>query len=199
MICMVLITTAACALGLIFLAAGTPKLANPESFVNVVQRYRVLPETLAIAYATILPTAEVLAGLSLLLGLGVRTSSAIVGAMLCSFGLAVFINIARDRAIDCNCFGTVLKRKVGVALLIQDGLLLLLTCLTGFAGSWTGCQQWSIAWLLMRKVGIPENYVLAGSAVLLLAILSLALSMRRIETIKTERQQQPSDVGSGLV
>ncbi len=59
-------------LGLTFLVFGASKLPDLVGFADTVIRYRVLPESLAIPYGYSLPWAEVVVGLLLILGLGLR-------------------------------------------------------------------------------------------------------------------------------
>ncbi len=59
-------------LGTTLLVFGASKLPDLTAFANTVISYRVLPESLAQAYGLVLPWAEVIIGLCLILGLGLR-------------------------------------------------------------------------------------------------------------------------------
>ena len=60
------------ALGLTLLVFGASKLPDLAGFVQTVISYRVLPIELARIYGLVLPWAEVVIGLCLILGLGLR-------------------------------------------------------------------------------------------------------------------------------
>ena len=59
-------------LGGTLLVFGTSKLPDLAGFVDTVVRYRVLPEFLAFPYGYALPCIEVVVGLFLIVGLGLR-------------------------------------------------------------------------------------------------------------------------------
>jgi uncharacterized membrane protein YphA (DoxX/SURF4 family) len=92
------------ALGAIFVFAALPKIADPPSFAHMIYNYRILPSGLINISALIMPWAELIAGLCLILGVWVRPARWIIGAMLVVFMVAITINLARDNAIDCGCF-----------------------------------------------------------------------------------------------
>jgi putative oxidoreductase len=91
-------------LGLLFIAAALPKIVDPPSFAHMIYNYRIVPGALINAMALVLPWAELLAGIALVLGIWPRSATALVGAMLAVFIVAISINLARGHAIDCGCF-----------------------------------------------------------------------------------------------
>ncbi len=97
-------TRAQLALGLLFVVAALPKLADPPSFAHMIYNYRLLPGTLVNVFALVLPWLELLAGVALLLGLWTRASAALTGLLLVVFVGAVSVNLLRGNAIECGCF-----------------------------------------------------------------------------------------------
>lgn len=71
----------------------------------VVKAYHVLPEGVAGAWAAVLPWLEVVAGGCLLAGVWVRGAAVLVGGLVCSFTVALGLNIARGVDMSCGCFG----------------------------------------------------------------------------------------------
>ena len=59
-------------LGVTLLVFGASKLPDLASFADTVVKYKVLPESLAIPYGYALPWAEVIVGICLIIGLGLR-------------------------------------------------------------------------------------------------------------------------------
>ena len=127
------------ALGVFFVVAALPKIADPPAFAHMVYNYRIPPGPLVNAAALVMPWAELLAGLALILGIWRRTAALLVGALLAVFVVAISVNLLRGNAIDCGCFDVasagksfderirdmwmVIVRDVGMLLLVAQGLL----------------------------------------------------------------------------
>lgn len=127
------------ALGIFFVVAALPKIADPPSFAHMVYNYRLLPGPLVNLAALTMPWAELLMGIALICGIWRRTAAWLVGALLAVFILAISINLLRGNAIDCGCFDVadagksvaekvhdmwmVILRDVGMLLLVAQGLL----------------------------------------------------------------------------
>jgi putative oxidoreductase len=94
------------ALGAVFIAAALPKLADPPGFAQAVWNYRLFPAWTVHPAALLVPWLELLCGLCLCLGVWVRAAAAWTGALLLAFVLALGVNLARHRAVDCGCFST---------------------------------------------------------------------------------------------
>lgn len=92
------------ALGVIFIVAALPKIADPPSFAHMIYNYRILPGSLINISALVMPWVEILAGLALVIGVWKRPARWIIALMLAVFIVAISINLARGNAIDCGCF-----------------------------------------------------------------------------------------------
>ena len=91
-------------LGLIFVVAALPKIADPPSFAHMVYNYRVLPGGLINISAIVMPWVELFCGLALIVGVWTRPARWIITLLLVTFIIAISINLARNNAIDCGCF-----------------------------------------------------------------------------------------------
>jgi len=125
-------------LGVVFVVAALPKIADPPSFAHMVYNYRLLPGGLVNLMGLFLPWFELLAGIALLLGIWRRTATVGIGLLLAVFVLAIGANLLRGNPIDCGCFDVaaagksaleryrdmwwVLARDVGMLLLVAQGL-----------------------------------------------------------------------------
>jgi len=124
-------------LGLVFIAAALPKLADPPGFAKAIWAYELFPAWSLNPLALMLPWLELVCGLALCLGLWLRAATLWIGALLLSFVLALSINLARHHSVDCGCFGSsspkseterltdmrwVLLRDLGLLLLVSQGL-----------------------------------------------------------------------------
>lgn len=90
-------------LGLVFVYAGAIKLADPAAFAAVVGAYGLLPQGLVAPVAVLLPAAEVLAGLGLVLDK--RGSLAAIAAMTVMFIMVLAYGISLGLDVDCGCYG----------------------------------------------------------------------------------------------
>jgi len=127
------------ALGIFFVVAALPKIADPPSFAHMVYNYRLLPGPLVNPASLTMPWAELLMGVALICGIWRRTAASLVGALLVVFIVAISFNLLRGNAIDCGCFDVadagksveerfhdmwiVILRDAGMLLLVAQGLL----------------------------------------------------------------------------
>jgi uncharacterized membrane protein YphA (DoxX/SURF4 family) len=127
------------ALGVFFVVAALPKIADPPSFAHMIYNYRLFPGSLVNLAALALPWAELLMGVALICGIWRRTSAVLVGALLVVFIVAISVNLLRGNAIDCGCFDVAdagksveerfrdmwltILRDVGMLVLVVQGIL----------------------------------------------------------------------------
>lgn len=96
--------SAAMVLGATFVFSATGKLRDPDGFALGVVEYDILSPRLAAAYGKVLPAAELLCGVALLLGAAPTIAASFGLALLGSFSIGVGVNLARGRRINCHCF-----------------------------------------------------------------------------------------------
>ena len=94
-------------IGAVLVYAGVSKAAAPaEEFALVIGAYDLVPPSVALPLAGLLPWLELLVGWALLLGVGTRAASAAAGAMTAVFLAAIGSVIVRGIPIpNCGCFG----------------------------------------------------------------------------------------------
>jgi len=119
-------------LGLVFIAAALPKIADPPGFAKAIWAYELFPTWSLNPLALALPWLELFCGLALCLGFWLRAAALWVGALLLSFCLALAINLARHHPVDCGCFGATAHQTEAERLtdmrwsILRDAGLLLL-------------------------------------------------------------------------
>ena len=91
------------ALGAIFVAA-LPKIVDPPSFAHMIYNYRHPSGALINISSLVMPWAELLCGLALILGVWRKAALSIITILLVTFIIAISINLVRGNAIDCGCF-----------------------------------------------------------------------------------------------
>ena len=92
-------------LGGVLIYAGAVKVGKPRTSQRAVQAYDVLPYDLAGWVGLILPFAEIVLGLLLVLGLFTRLAAAISALLMAAFIVGIAQAWARGLTIDCGCFG----------------------------------------------------------------------------------------------
>jgi uncharacterized membrane protein YphA (DoxX/SURF4 family) len=93
--------------GAVLIYAGASKAAAPAAeFSLVIQSYDVVPTSIALPMAGLLPWMELLVGWALLLGVNARAAGAAAGAMTAIFLAAIGSVLLRGIPIpNCGCFG----------------------------------------------------------------------------------------------
>jgi len=112
------------ALGIVVAWAALAKLSDLTAFSSQVHNFRVLPIWSENLVAMTLPWIELVAALSLLLGIRARSGALVATGLLAVFTVAVALAVARGLDFQCGCFGTADATRVGWGKLLQNtGLL----------------------------------------------------------------------------
>jgi uncharacterized membrane protein YphA (DoxX/SURF4 family) len=120
-------------LGVIFVIAAYGKLLHPDVLVSTVINFNILPIGLAKIFAYILPWIEIIAGIMLIVGFGIRGASFSLGWLLVSFIIAIWVNIHRGVSMECGCFDIFgMNEKIGSAILFRDIMFLIVAILLVF-------------------------------------------------------------------
>lgn len=90
-------------LGGVFIYAGSVKLMAPGVFAVLIGAYGILPESLIMPAAIVLPALEVAAGVGLLFDL--EGSLAIIAGLLGLFIPILAYGLSMGLDVDCGCFG----------------------------------------------------------------------------------------------
>jgi len=114
-------------------------------FAMGVDSYQMLPPSVVAPFAHWLPPLELILGLWLLSGIGLRLSSIFSTLAIMAFIAAMFSAYRRGLTISCGCFGP--GEQIGPKTLIRDTLLFLPLSLAVTIGSFrmrrdqTECAQ----------------------------------------------------------
>jgi uncharacterized membrane protein YphA (DoxX/SURF4 family) len=92
-------------LGGVLLVAGALKVSDPYSSATSVRAYQILPVDLANFLGFVLPFAEVVIGIFLIVGIWVRLNAITGGALMVMFIIAIGQAWIRGISLDCGCFG----------------------------------------------------------------------------------------------
>lgn len=119
-------------LGFVFLRSGLGKVFDRKHTIQTTLAYNVLPPSLARLYGNLLPWMELSLAVLLILGLWTRAVAYSLGLLLISFGLAVSINLLRDKEMDCGCSGRRTQEKLSWRTLARIIVLLALALGVGW-------------------------------------------------------------------
>jgi putative oxidoreductase len=114
--------------GFIFITYGTGKIVSPDKFASEIANYALFPEFSLNIIALILPWIELVVGLLLILGLRIKSGSAISGVLMLLFILAIIWAMALGLDINCGCSSSS-PQKVGLPKLLENLGLLALSAL----------------------------------------------------------------------
>lgn len=89
----------------VWLASGVIKASNLAETEVAVRGYQLLPESLVVPVAAVLPYLEIAVGVLLVLGLATRLAAILSLLLLAAFLVGVISAAARGLSIDCGCFG----------------------------------------------------------------------------------------------
>jgi len=118
-------------LGVVFLYAAYTKLREPWLvFAMSIDAYQLLPEWAVLTLGRTLPWAELLLGVLLIAGIGLRYAAAASTLLLGGFFAVMVHAFAKGLTIDCGCFG--LGEPISSRTLLRDGALLALSGLVTF-------------------------------------------------------------------
>lgn len=90
------------ALAAVFIYAGIAKLMEVRAFAGLISEYGLLPRFMLAPVAIMLPVAEIIAGLGLILE--VRGALSAITAMLMLFAGVLWFGILEGLDVDCGCF-----------------------------------------------------------------------------------------------
>jgi uncharacterized membrane protein YphA (DoxX/SURF4 family) len=126
-------------LAVVFLYAAYTKLRQPWLlFAMSIDAYQILPQWAVLALGRTLPWMELLLGLLLLTGFGLRYAAPAATLLLALFFAVMLRAFIKGMAIDCACFG--LGEAISAKTLLRDGALLVLSLAVS-----------SLAWRISRR------------------------------------------------
>ena len=111
--------------GVVFAWAALAKIGDLRGFAVDVHNFRIVPVALENLVALTFPWIELVAAMSLVLGIRARSGAVVTLALMVVFTAAVAAAVARGLDIECGCFGTEDGATVGVKKLAENVVLVL--------------------------------------------------------------------------
>ncbi len=123
-------------IGLLFIVSSLEKIVDPTAFTQSIVSYKLLPASISVVIATVLPWLELLCGFAVLFGVFLRGSSLLLSLMIATFTIAVVTALVRGLDISCGCFTQDPSNgKIGWMKVVQDVTLLALTVFLYYSSS----------------------------------------------------------------
>ena len=114
-------------LGLVFLYASVGKILDPKAFAENLIAYRIFDSPQWLKYVAVtLPWTEWFCGIFLILGVLVRSVSALSTGLLFVFLAGMVSALWRGLEIHCGCFGSP-HETIGTFSLVRDGFFFLVS------------------------------------------------------------------------
>ncbi|MGN8026558.1 MauE/DoxX family redox-associated membrane protein [Microbacterium sp. 22242] len=101
--------------------------------VRDVRAYRITGPRQSEAVAIVLPAIEVFLAGCLILGAGLPISTIAAAVLFLGFAGVAISATARRIVTDCGCFGSVLRQRVGPALIVRNLIVAVVLAIDSFA------------------------------------------------------------------
>ncbi len=111
-------------LGAILAFAAFTHLKHPYMFLYDLLQYRVVAGWLAVAVAVTMPIFELIVAVLLFSRMSPRVPLLLTTGLLCIYFFVQSSALVRGLAIDCGCFGGVIRQEVGASSLALLSLLI---------------------------------------------------------------------------
>jgi uncharacterized membrane protein YphA (DoxX/SURF4 family) len=123
---------AALLLAVLFFASGAWKLTDPFQWAHALTEFKV-PAAYSLPFTLALGIGETLSAVLVLVPRFRRWGSWLIALMLLVFMLYIGVNYTALAGKECSCF-PIVKRTIGPAFFLGDGVMLLMAMITGW---WT--------------------------------------------------------------
>ena len=111
-------------LAIVFIVSGVAKLLDIHGFAQVVNRFMLLPESIVLYFAFLLPIVELFLGLCLTSGLYIKWTIRWLSFLLFCFIFVISISLIRGISVKCGCFGGLFDDVIGWKTLTRNIFLL---------------------------------------------------------------------------
>jgi putative oxidoreductase len=112
--------------GGVFIYASMYKINYPGEFAETIASYQLVPYWAVNFMSLVMPWAELVSGILMVLGVRTKSAAAAIAGMLVLFSLAILITLLRGIPIGCGCFTSV-EDTLGWDTLGRDLLWLMMT------------------------------------------------------------------------
>ena len=99
------VTIVRAALGVLLIATGALKIGHANDLAAAIAGFRLLSPDIVAPLALVLPFAEALLGIYLLLGLFTRIAAYVASGAFVLYALAIASAVVRHIPANCGCFG----------------------------------------------------------------------------------------------
>jgi putative oxidoreductase len=112
-------------IGGLFIYASMYKINYAGEFAETIASYQLAPYWAVNLMALVMPWAELICGLFLVIGFRTKSAAAVIIGLLALFSVAIAISLIRDLPIGCGCFHA-LGEQMSWKTLMRDVVWLLM-------------------------------------------------------------------------
>jgi len=94
-------------IGGVFIHASMYKINYPGEFAETIAGYQLVPFWAVNLMALVMPWAELVSGILMVLGVRTKSAAAAIGGMLVMFSLAILVTLLRGIPIGFGCYTSV--------------------------------------------------------------------------------------------
>jgi len=116
-------------LGLFFILSALAKIYDPVTFAKALKAYAFLPQDWVAPLVLIIPYAEFILGLALLIKLYEKQTLLLLMAMMLLFTTVSAYRYYTGDVSDCGCYAKFLKRQNNWKLIMENTLIIFLLAL----------------------------------------------------------------------
>ena len=161
----------------VFVVAGVAKLADLRASRAAMADFGI-PGPLAPVFAVAVPLAELTLAILLVPVATAAVAATLALLMLAGFTAGVAVNLARGRAPECNCFGSLSGRPIGPGTLVRNVALMALAAFVAIGG-WDDPGYGLVAWVrglsAATRVGLFLGLAFAAFACVVVWVMVLLL------------------------
>jgi len=111
----------------VLLFSGIAKIIDPVPLINTLKLIKIIPESLHILIATLLPVIEICFALLLLMKIKPKIALKLITLLFSIFlGFSIYGAIA-GYGTDCGCFGNTVKSSFGLGMIIRNTVFLIIS------------------------------------------------------------------------
>lgn len=165
-------------LAAIFAISGAGKLVDLRGSRQAISDFG-LPEAAVAPLGLLLPLAELLVAIGLILSSSAWVASLAAIVLLLTFVVAIAVNLARGKRVDCHCFGALGSEPIGPGILLRDALFLAAAVFVAgeaYHSAGLSATNWVDS---LSPIDLVFLAVLLGLSVLLASVAYLALQLLR--------------------
>ena len=111
----------------VLLISGIAKIIDPLPLINTLKLITIIPESLQLIIATLLPIVEIGLAVLMLMKIKPKITFTAVTVLFTAFLVFSIYGTVAGFGANCGCFGNVVKSEFGISMILRDTLFLIIS------------------------------------------------------------------------